>query len=280
MSYVSKESTAGGGLRLLALLIATSLSIIPFTATHEATAADTDSCSEGCTAYTWNGDSVAPLKAKSGVTPKFTALGTTYRGTTYRYKIPTLKDSSGSIWTVESTDYNLVKDSTLTFGTSENNGTESAVSDKPFLNFPLTGHGGRGFTNAVFPIGIGTIDGKPSRDINQLNPVLSVDSRGRLWISSINGTAQGGYMAPTVAQDSDDIEFTDIAQFTKNFKESDGEAVAPVILLGKPRTQAPTTVINQMPTTGAPEGLSFVGLSAVGVGMLGVLLVFVRRRHV
>ena len=281
MFYVSKESDAGGGLRFLCLMLAASVSIIPFTTPHEATAADTDTCAEGCTAYTWNGDSVVPLKAKSGETPKFTALGVIYTSDTGVRRIPTLKDSSGSLWTIEGTDFNLVKDSTLTFGTSSKNGSEGLTSNTPLLSAPLAGHGGRGYTNPVLSSRIGSIDEDPSKNINQEasqesdgRSLLSVDSTGRLWISSLGGTATS-YPAPTVTQDSDNIEFTDIAQFSIN-RVYDGMRV---ILLGKPRTQAPTTVINQMPTTGAPTGLSNVGLLAVGVGLAGVIAVLIRRRR-
>lgn len=37
-------------------------------------------------------------------------------------------------------------------------------------------------------------------------------------------------------------------------------------------------MISQMPTTGAPEGLSTVGLLAIGVGLIGVMVMLVRRR--
>ena len=49
------------------------------------------------------------------------------------------------------------------------------------------------------------------------------------------------------------------------------------ILLGKPREQKTATYIGQMPTTGAPDGLSSVGLVAVGLGLMGVALGLMRR---
>ena len=55
---------------------------------------------------------------------------------------------------------------------------------------------------------------------------------------------------------------------------ADGTYCYYVALKDKP---ANTTTVAQMPTTGAPEGLSSVGLAAAGVGLLGVL---VRRRRV
>ncbi|PWG66785.1 hypothetical protein [Bifidobacterium callitrichidarum] len=41
-----------------------------------------------------------------------------------------------------------------------------------------------------------------------------------------------------------------------------------------------TTVVQQMPTTGAPEGLSTIGLVAIIIGLLGVTAMRAHRRRV
>ena len=53
-----------------------------------------------------------------------------------------------------------------------------------------------------------------------------------------------------------------------------------IALKNKSTSSTAGSCIVQMPTTGAPEGLSSVGLFAAGVCLLGVLTVLVRRRRV
>ena len=194
-------------------------------------------------------------------------------------RIPTLKDTSGSIWTIGKQGYGLVKDTSLSFGTSGNN--IQSGDGRFWLKSGIAGHAGRGYTGSVISP-LGTIDGDSAANVRQdgdSNGLLSIDSKGRLWFSALSSDSSDvtsqNQVAPTVTQDSDDIEFTDIAQA---YLQIFGQYSSVVILLGKPRTQTPTTVINQMPTTGAPEGLSTIGLIATGVGLAGIGLMLARRR--
>ena len=48
-------------------------------------------------------------------------------------------------------------------------------------------------------------------------------------------------------------------------------------LKNKPAGQTPQTIINQMPTTGAPDGLSTIGLAAATLGLAGLGIAASRR---
>ena len=54
-----------------------------------------------------------------------------------------------------------------------------------------------------------------------------------------------------------------------------GDACLTTALKNKPQTG---TQVVQMPTTGAPEGLTMAGVSALGIGVAGLLAAAVRRR--
>ena len=93
---------------------------------------------------------------------------------------------------------------------------------------------------------------------------LSVDTEGRAWVQ--NTTSYVG-ATPTPVQGNDSIEYSTI--------DGGNEAV---LLLGHPRAKTPQTIINQMPTTGAPTGLASIGLLSTGIGLVGVMLMLMRRR--
>lgn len=48
----------------------------------------------------------------------------------------------------------------------------------------------------------------------------------------------------------------------------------------KPINQPTATTVMQMPTTGAPEGLSTAGMIAIGVGLLAVAVAMVKRERI
>lgn len=100
---------------------------------------------------------------------------------------------------------------------------------------------------------------------------IALDNDGRLhFLSTIGGT---NYLSD--ARGAETYRFSAIAYY---LKDSSGRAGG-TILIGHRVAEAeqPSTVA-QMPTTGAPEGLSMIGMIAIGVGLVGVTLVLARRR--
>ena len=196
------------------------------------------------------------MKTRTGETPKFTALGLGNG-----YPIVLLKDQTGKMWNISTTfqlslfDYDKV--------------------DAPINNIYFPGHAARGSAFGK-SAETGVVDGWPVTDqvTNHLPPdnYVSVDSNGRLWYAPTTS----GTITPTVAQDSDSIEFMDVIGGNFDLSGSFGPYI---VLLGQPRKQTPQTVINQMPTTGAPEGLSSAGIIAFGIGLAGVMLTLARRRN-
>lgn len=228
--------------------------ITPF----KANAADVpDTCPDGCTAYIWNGDGVVPLKTTTSENPKFTALGLTSTN------LILLRDSTGQLWRV-SDGFELSKYLNIGIGVPNNS-----------IFFPS--HAARGSATGVSAT-TGVIDGKPITDTNKPSlpsaNYVTVDSSGRLWYAQTNNSNT----TPTVAQDSDSIEFMDVAGGGLNINGSVSVSHY-IVLLGQPRKQTPQTVINQMPTTGAPEGLSSAGIIAFGIGLAGIMLTLARRRN-
>lgn len=96
-----------------------------------------------------------------------------------------------------------------------------------------------------------------------LNPIYAVDREGVLWSSNV----QLPYH---------DIDFQQVG---RDFvpKKDQGTIFGQAFALGKPRTSNINTIA-QMPTTGAPEGLTSVAMMAIGLGLIGLSLTLMRRR--
>lgn len=127
----------------------------------------------------------------------------------------------------------------------------------------IPGHSVRGAADEIMPK-----SGTESVD-------LSVDADGKAWIRSnyqpIGTVSPSQYhqvTAPTVVQGTDDIDFHQLTE------TPDGGTV---YYLGSPRQQSSSTTIAQMPTAGAPEGNTWIGLAALGLGLGAVALTRKRR---
>ena len=100
---------------------------------------------------------------------------------------------------------------------------------------------------------------------------LSVDTEGRAWFAGFREGSDGMTIyseGPTQVQGNDKMEYATVVR-----KGNEN-----ALFLARPRVQQPQTVINQMPTTGAPTGLASIGLMSTGIGLVGVMLVLMRRR--
>lgn len=255
-----RKIVAGGGASFFSLVLAIiSILSLTFAAPSTVHAAEPTACPDGCNAYIWNGDSVIQLKTQTGETPKFTSLDRYYGPATNATVHPVLQDIDGKTWTFTGEYLQPISLTGLTL-----------MNHEVAVNYP--GHTARGDATGR-PAPVGDVDGIPSANIQWVDDhYLSVDAKGCLWAHSEANTNTGS----TVAQDSDDIEFMDIDSGVVTYPSG---ALTNVFLLGKPRAQTPQTVINQMPTTGAPEGLTSVGLTAMMLGLFGLALITVRRRR-
>lgn len=103
-------------------------------------------------------------------------------------------------------------------------------------------------------------------DVPSYQRVYAVDREGYLWEGA--GSTSIPYS---------DIDFQQVGRsFTKD-KDDHFLGTGQVFALGKARNNQNTTVA-QMPTTGAPEGLTSVGVMAVCLGLVGLSLLLCRRR--
>ena len=99
-----------------------------------------------------------------------------------------------------------------------------------------------------------------------------VDREGYFWVKSQVSDSFG------LALRAPFSEYDFYAVVKRPAGDTQGTEMADYYLLGKPRAQQTATYISQMPTTGAPVGLSSAGLAAVGLGLMGVFLGLMRRR--
>lgn len=98
----------------------------------------------------------------------------------------------------------------------------------------------------------------------------SVDREGSLWLIS-NQSEPSAFRLPF-----SDYEFSAVSISAANRGtafQNDGVA----FVLGRPRSQKADQMMVQMPTTGAPVGLSAVGLTALLIGLAAVGIDVVRR---
>lgn len=107
-------------------------------------------------------------------------------------------------------------------------------------------------------------------------PTIDLDNDGRLHFLQIlyaGSTSSMNYLVD--ARGAETYRFSAIAYFF----DPASRGTQGTILIGHrvAETGQPSTVA-QMPTTGAPEGLSTIGLLAIGVGLVGVTLALARRR--
>lgn len=106
-------------------------------------------------------------------------------------------------------------------------------------------------------------------------PRIGVDNDGRLWFREND---QDSWV-----HTADTYRFSAIATTSPAIETSSGSTITSsgTLLFGHrvADTQG-ATVINQMPTTGAPTGLSTAGLIAVGIGLMAVGVGLVKRRRV
>ncbi|WP_146194754.1 hypothetical protein [Bifidobacterium callitrichidarum] len=198
--------------------------------------------------YRWSGDGISQIESDK----KFTLIGTDGGGLSRLL----IKDMIGKVWT-----YNGLNNKFDTTGTVNPGKTMS-----PAHSGRILGHSGKGSVKLV-------------TSTNGTYMQLSVDSDGRAWVNE--GTdvdASGIYryttaIAPTVVQGTDGIEFFQISASQNSGSSED------IYLLGKPRNNT-ASYVAQMPTSGAPEGLSLIGLLAVGLCLMGLIAVSVRRNRV
>lgn len=99
--------------------------------------------------------------------------------------------------------------------------------------------------------------------------IMSIDASGQVWIASAEG-------APYQIQDNTKMDFYAMA-IGQAITEGGYREYGYIYFLAQPRKQDSQTIINQMPTTGAPEGLTNVGLTALLTGVLGLMTIVVRR---
>ena len=106
---------------------------------------------------------------------------------------------------------------------------------------------------------------------NSGSPDIGVDNDGRLWFYENDKDSW--------VHTADTYRFSAIA--TVNPKSDTSVTSDGTLLFGHRVTDTQgATVINQMPTTGAPTGLSTAGLIAVGVGLMAVGVGLVKRRNI
>ncbi|PWG62635.1 hypothetical protein DF196_11800 [Bifidobacterium callitrichidarum] len=97
------------------------------------------------------------------------------------------------------------------------------------------------------------------------NDIWSIDEQGQLWLMRGSG--------PKVAE-----PVMSGVEFHSGSAGWDGNYT--LLLLGTPRAATNISYQAQMPTTGAPEGLSQIGVIAVALGLVGLLVLAVKRNRV
>ena len=232
-SYDSYPNVAGGGSRVLALLIAFTITIAMFSmpATNTANAADGDKLY--CIAN--NGTKLVPYTGPGTVTGINGGTNSSYKGGIFA-------TINGQTRMMDATTCKPMDDANYTQFADFTNG----------LNADLGAHSSIG----------GNRDSSPE---------IGVDNDGRLWFYENDqdrwvhtaDTYRFSAIAAIDPRDSNTINSSGTLLFGHRVSDTQG-----------------ATVINQMPTTGAPTGLSTAGLIAVGIGLMAVGVGLVKRRRV
>ena len=102
----------------------------------------------------------------------------------------------------------------------------------------------------------------------------SVDREGSLWIFYQSGNVP---TTPTRVPYSD-LDFQQVTSELVLSQPIPGITPLYTFALADPRADSGGVTINQMPTTGAPTGLASIGLMSTGIGLIGVMLMLMRRR--
>lgn len=188
--------------------------------------------------YYWAGDEIKP----ADTTLKFTGLGLTNNDSGQMMGIAT----DGKTYIIDISTIN--GDITLRPPTGLNQSYFHACRSE---GTAIAGHSGCG-------------------GAKKTNYRLSVDTEGRAWVVSFDEGPDGVTTlleGPTQVQGNNKMEYATVVG--NGFNE---------LFLARPRVQQPQTIINQMPTTGAPTGLASIGLLSTGIGLIGVMLMLMRRR--
>lgn len=241
--HESKNHAAGGGSRILALLAATA-TILLFISPMPAQTAKADDQHLYCVAKN------STKLVDSGKTAADINLFLV-TGVSGGFKQTLVKDSAGH--------WNRVDPSTCQFEQYGMSDWQITTDGLDYLNGDYIS------INAYAALGYATITpGKPGG--------LGIDNDGKAWFIS---TPTGNSMvnADRTRTLSDAYRFTKIMPYYGYDSDPTGGA----LLLGSPHDTSKTGYVAQMPTSGAPTGLSTVGVAALVLCLLG-MSVMTRRR--
>ena len=276
-TYDFKKHVAGGGLRFLALLAAV--------ATLAATVVDTPTvqADEGDTLYCINSSDVK-IRPYAGAGTVTEISRIIVNQVTRHYGSQPMLDMVGA----------------------KINGNWSIIDPATCKSVTIESFYGDNSWNTSTEISATSVDisnRNPHSGIGVGYKGSMVDSDGRLWfttsdssITTLDQHASETYRFSHIAGYSNDSKIYGgyLFTFSDGFKTLDSgssnqkdhaetsaeQHYAGTVLLGhrvNEQNNQPSTVA-QMPTTGAPEGLSTVGVLAIGVGLAGVSLMLSRRR--
>lgn len=252
--YGFQENICGGGVRLLTLLLVTLTTIsITTIKPNNATAAD-----DGYHVYAvmgtsiWSGPNNPDDHGVQDISDGKTFVSVGYiNGNDYNE--PCATDSQGGIWKAQYPQTGIsIKEVKLVKAANTVKCPANTANSSNFL--PTS-------TPSNFPYWTTGMEWYADRSVahhGSASP-YSVDRTGTIWTEIYSEEIPTPVPYP-------EIDFQQIAATGP----TDGLA------LGKPRVQTPQTVVTQMPTTGAPEGLTLFGLAGLSVAGLGLILL--RRR--
>ena len=97
-------------------------------------------------------------------------------------------------------------------------------------------------------------------------------SQKYVWDGATSNMVIGGGYSPKTDCKATSMEYTTSMDFSSG--------CLTVGLKTKPVSQPTAATVMQMPTTGAPEGLSTAGMIAIGIGLLAVAVAVVKRERI